>query len=305
MIVDLPGTSTSQVNQQLVDLRESGGAVALGRVLNLIININESDAEPAIQAANAASRDHPCRVLVLAGGSARGSSRLDAQIRLGGDAGASEVIVLRSFGELVRHQDSLVTPLLLPDSPVVAWWPDAPPVDPGAEPVGFIAQRRITDVATARRPRQALARLAAAHRPGDTDLSWTRITRWRSLLAAVLDQGPAEPVKSVVVIGAPDSPSAELLGAWLGDRLGCPVTRRRTGSGTGVVGVELKRPGFVVSLTREADTSVGTLSVTGTVDRTVALARRSDAECLSEELRRLDPDEVYAEALGLCRAATD
>ena len=302
MIVDLPGTSTSAVNAELLELRDSGGAVALGRVLNLVICLGRSDAEAAIRSANVASRDHPCRVLVLAGGSGRGASRLDAQIRVGGDAGASEVIVLRSSGELVKHQDSLVTPLLLPDSPVVVWWPGAPPADPGAEAPGLIAQRRITDAAAAGRPRQALARLAATHRPGDTDLSWTRLTRWRSLLAAVLDQPPFDPVTSAVVIGASDSPSTELLGAWLRQRLDVPVTMRRTGTGSGVVGVELKRPGSVVALRREAGASVGTLSLTGAPDRTVALARRSDAECLTEELRRLDPDEVFAEALAGCAA---
>ena len=300
MIVDLPGTSTSAVNHQLLQLRESGGAVALGRVLNLVICIDEADAEAAIRSANEASRAHPCRVIVLAVGSPRGSSRLDAQIRLGGDAGASEVLVLRSHGELVKHQDSLVTPLLLPDSPVVVWWPGVPPADPAAHPVGSMAQRRITDVANAKRPRQGLAKLAAGHRPGDTDLAWTRLTRWRSLLAAVVDQPPYEPVKNVVVIGASDSPSSDLLGAWLGRRLGCPVTIRRSGTGSGVVAVELRRKGSVVALRREAGSSVGTLSVTGTPDRTVALARRSDADCLTEELRRLDPDDVYAEVLAGC-----
>lgn len=37
MIIDLPSTTTSQVNKKLVELRESGGAVALGRVLTLVI----------------------------------------------------------------------------------------------------------------------------------------------------------------------------------------------------------------------------------------------------------------------------
>lgn len=307
MIVDLPSTSTSQVADQLVDLRDSGGAVALGRVLNLVITLDEADTEHAIDAANDASRDHPCRVIVLAGGSSRGSSRLDAQVRVGGDAGASEVIVLRSYGELVKHQAAMVIPLLLPDSPVVAWWPGTPPANPADDPVGRQAQRRITDAAVTKRPRQTLVKLAQVHVGGDTDLAWTRITRWRSLLAALLEQPPYEPVKSVVVVGAPDSPSTELLGAWLGMRLDCPVTMRRTPAGSGVVGVELKRKGLVMALTRAPGESVGTLSVTGLPDRSVPLARRSDAECLTEELRRLDPDDVYGDVLtrGVARLEKD
>ena len=66
MIVDLPSTTTSAVNRKLVDLRDKGGAVALGRVLTLVIVTDDgAQAEEAIEAANAASREHPCRVLAV------------------------------------------------------------------------------------------------------------------------------------------------------------------------------------------------------------------------------------------------
>ena len=67
MIIDLPSTTTSQVNKKMVELRETGGAVALGRVLTLVIVTEDSSAtEQAIQAANDASREHPARVIVVA-----------------------------------------------------------------------------------------------------------------------------------------------------------------------------------------------------------------------------------------------
>ena len=65
MIVDLPDTTISQVAKRLVQVREEGGAVALGRVLTLVIATREEAAEPAIDAANDASREHPMRVIVL------------------------------------------------------------------------------------------------------------------------------------------------------------------------------------------------------------------------------------------------
>ena len=37
VIIDLPSTTTSQVNNKLVELRQEGGATTLGRVLNLVI----------------------------------------------------------------------------------------------------------------------------------------------------------------------------------------------------------------------------------------------------------------------------
>ena len=38
-------------------------------------------------------------------------------------------------------------PLLLPDSPVAIWWPTSAPADTAADPLGALAQRRITDSA--------------------------------------------------------------------------------------------------------------------------------------------------------------
>ncbi|HZI97010.1 MAG TPA: glucose-6-phosphate dehydrogenase assembly protein OpcA, partial [Actinomycetales bacterium] len=161
MIVDLPSTTTAAVNRRLVEMRESGGAIALGRVLTLVISTDDDQAEDAIAAANDASREHPCRVLVVAPGSKRGSARLDAQIRVGGDAGASEVLVLRLYGELADHGDAVIVPLLLPDAPVVVWWPGQAPSVPSRDPLGSMATRRITDSAACTRPGATLRRLAA------------------------------------------------------------------------------------------------------------------------------------------------
>ena len=297
MIIDMPATTTSAVNSKLVHLRETGGAVALGRVMTLVLVADDVDADQAIEAANDASREHPCRVIALARSNRRGTSRLDAQIRVGGDAGASEVIVLRLYGPLVDHGDSVVVPLLLPDAPVVDWWPGPAPERPAADPIGRMAQRRITDASASRNPARTLADRATSYSPGDTDLAWTRITRWRALLAAALDQPPYEPVSRAVVSGASDSPSSDLLGAWLGHRLRCDVVRRKTPPGTGMVGVVLERPSGPVSLQRP-DGDVATLTQPGQPERRIAMPRRSDVDCLLEELRRLDPDEVYAETLA-------
>ncbi|GAB2674000.1 glucose-6-phosphate dehydrogenase assembly protein OpcA [Thalassiella azotivora] len=306
MILDLPSTTTAAINRRLVDLRDQGGAVALGRVLTLVIVTDDAEAEDAIEAANDASREHPCRVIVVAHGPRRGSARLDAQIRVGGDAGASEVVVLRLYGELVRHDDSVVVPLLLPDAPVVAWWPGRGPKAPAEHPIGAMAQRRITDSAAATRPRTALTALARSYQDGDTDLAWSRLTLWRGLLAAALDQPPFETVTRAVVTGASDSPSTELLAAWLALNLRCPVTRARSRAGSGISGVRLERSSGAVELVRP-DGNVALLTQPGQPDRRIALPRRARPECLAEELRRLDPDEVYAEVLtkGLARLSGD
>src|ERR1035437_7801349 len=103
MIVDLPGTTTAAVNKYLVKLRHDIGAMTLGRVLTLVIVVDESRAESAIEAANDASRQHPCRIIAVISGKKTGANRVYAQIRVGGDAGAGEVVVLRLHGPLAGH----------------------------------------------------------------------------------------------------------------------------------------------------------------------------------------------------------
>jgi glucose-6-phosphate dehydrogenase assembly protein OpcA len=296
VIRDLTDTTTTGISKTLVRLRNEVGAMALGRVLTLVVIVEDADAGQAIEVANQASRQHPCRIIVVIPGDRRGKNRLDAQIRLGGDAGASEIVVLRLYGALANHGPSVVVPLLLPDSPIVAWWPGEAPPDVGKDPIGAMAQRRITDAAQHRNPRLILKKRAASYTPGDTDLSWTRLTRWRGLLAAALDQPPYEPITSAVVSGAPDSPSSDLLAAWLQRRLKVPVHRVSTPRGSGISSVRLDRKSGPIDLVRPADV-VATLSQPGQPDRRISLPRRELPECLSDELRRLDPDDAYEDAL--------
>ena len=225
MIVDLPDTTVSKISRALVNVREEGGAVALGRVLTLIILTRQGMMEEVIEAANDASREHPMRVIgLIMGDGDEPKSRLDAQIRVGGDAGASEVITLHAHGEAGgSNLESLVTGLLLPDAPVVVWWPNTTPENPSKTSIGRISQRRITDAATKSDPSAWVASLGEHYAPGDTDLAWTRLTRWREQLAAILDQPPYEPVTAVRVRGASDSPSTALLAAWLRLALDVPV----------------------------------------------------------------------------------
>jgi glucose-6-phosphate dehydrogenase assembly protein OpcA len=300
MIVDLPSTNISKVNKKLVQLRESGGVLALGRVLTLVIITDDGGgAEDAIDAANEASREHPCRVIVLARGYREAAPRLDAQIRVGGDAGASEVIVLRGYGPLAGDGPAagMVMPLLLPDAPVVAWWPGEAPAVPATDEVGRLAQRRITDALAAPDPVAALEQRRTGHHAGDTDLAWSRLTFWRALLATALDAPPFERVTEVAVVGEAVSPSADLLAGWLAVRLGTPVRRYPATTGQGMVSVRLERASGPVELVRP-DGRVGRLSQPGQPDRLVALARREVRDCLAEELRRLDPDEIYGASLA-------
>jgi glucose-6-phosphate dehydrogenase assembly protein OpcA len=298
----MPDTTTAHVSKSLVSIREEGGAVALGRVLTLVISTAPGEEEDAIAAANEASREHPMRVIVLSipRESTNITNRLDAEIRVGGDAGASEVIILRAYGEVGSDERGLVNGLLLPDTPVVAWWPnDAPPVVSHSA-LGNMAQCRITDSAGSLDPMTRLAELSASYSPGDVDFAWTRITPWRTQLAAVLDQPPHDPITGISVSMSSNSPSGQLLAAWLSLRLGIAVSFELThpvpddGS---IHRVVLTRAVGDIILTQRND-KVARLEQPGQPTHDVSLSRPTLRDCLAEELRRLDPDLVYGDVVS-------
>ncbi len=294
MIVELDDTTTDVVNKKIVGLREEGGAITLGRVLTLVIAPDtEAMLEQSIEAANAASREHPCRVIVVIPGDRLATdARLDAQVRVGRDAGANEVVVLRLSGPLAGHANSVVIPFLLPDTPVVVWWPDIAPDVPAEDPLGKLALRRITDATGAVNPLDAIKSRLAGYTAGDTDLAWSRITYWRALLTSELDQGPYEPIQSALVSGLKDEPALDVLAGWLASRIDGPVHRA-----VGDLKVELVRSNETITLSRPQQGVTASLTRTGKPDALVPLARRETRECLAEDMRRLDADEIYFAAL--------
>jgi glucose-6-phosphate dehydrogenase assembly protein OpcA len=299
MTIDLTETSTGAILDTLRRARQRLGGPASGMVLTLVIVTDEEAQYDAVLAASQAGREHPCRILVVITRRPGASSRLDAEIRVG-ESSPGETVLLRMYGPLGQHADSVVTPLLLPDTPVVTWWPGPPPGKPSADPMGALAQRRVTDAAAAGDPRECLRQLALGYAPGDTDLSWTRATPWRSLLAATLDQ-PFPEIQRGTVSAEEGSPTAELLTAWLASRLAVPV-RREVSAGPGITEVSLTTADGEITVTRP-DGRVAHLRRPGQPERRVALRRRETPDLLAEELRRLDPDEVYAETLAALQSA--
>ncbi|MPV37904.1 glucose-6-phosphate dehydrogenase assembly protein OpcA [Georgenia subflava] len=297
MIVTMRSTTSADVGARMVSLRDEGGAVALGRVLTLIIRPDDdATAERAIRTANGASHEHPMRVIVVLPDDDAAPAGLDAEIRVGGDAGASEVVVLRPRGGAGANPDTLVTPLLLPDAPTVAWWPSQPPASPSEDPIGAMAQRRITEAIRCEDPVATLHVLADGYAAGDTDLAWGGLTLWRGMLAAALDEPPQEPVLSAQVSGSAEHPSVDLLAAWLRVSLGVPATVVNEGHDA-ISKVVLERASGPVSITRPEGSTVAVLSRPGRPDQRLNLPKRSTENTLIEELRRLDPDVTYGRVL--------
>ncbi|MGH3473168.1 MAG: glucose-6-phosphate dehydrogenase assembly protein OpcA [Nocardioidaceae bacterium] len=299
MAIELNQTTSSEIAAALLTERRKAGSPAMGMVMTFVIVTDESDHYDSLRVARTVSREHPSRILAVILRSNRGQPALDAEVSIGG---SGENVLLRLSGELSKHAASVVLPLLLPDSPVVAWWPRKAPDDTAADPIGLLAQRRITDSATDSRGRTAAILTQATHySPGNTDLAWTRLTPWRALLAAAMDQYPAR-IRSARVEAERSNPSADLMVAWLTDRLGVDVARAFS-RGPGLTSVQMETGGGAIELCRP-DGLLAEFSIPNAPNRPVALKRRETAELLAEELRRLDPDEIYEEAVQtLCRLA--
>jgi len=301
MALEMTGTNASKIAAALLEARRQAGSPSMGMVMTLVVVTDEGDHYDSLRAARAVSREHPSRILGVIRRSGRGAANLDAEIKIG-DGGSGEQVLLRMTGELTKHPESVVLPLLLPDSPVVVWWPGKAPDDPARDALGALAQRRITDMAAISRGRaHALLQQALNYEPGNTDLTWTRLTPWRALLAAALDQYPAK-VTGGEVAAEGSNPSADLLAAWLCDRLGVDIERTRS-KGPGITSVRLATGGGDIEISRP-DGVLARFSIPNAPERPVALKRRLTAELLAEDMRRLDPDDIYADTVKrLCRLA--
>jgi glucose-6-phosphate dehydrogenase assembly protein OpcA len=188
---------------------------------------------------------------------------------------------------------------------VVTWWHAAPPERLATDPLAVIADRRITDSSISEDPVEALVTRAKDYAPGDTDLAWTRTTTWRSTLTMTLDsvagrRGEPVRVRGGRVEGARGNATAELLAGWLSSRCGTSFDVAKAERSPGPSGVDA----VVLQLDENEEIRVqgdrrggATISQPFRPDTTVALPDRPLGDLLGEELRRLDPDEPYQEAL--------
>jgi glucose-6-phosphate dehydrogenase assembly protein OpcA len=306
-------TTGSAVVKELAAQRRTGGAVLSGVALTLVVVADESRVAEAEEAATAAAEQHPCRLLVVVRRQIDAPTpRLDAEVLIGGRLGPGEAVVMRMYGRLALHAESVVLPLLAADAPVVGWWHAAAPEKLATDALAVFADRRITDSSIADEALAALRTRASDYAPGDTDLAWTRSTPWRSTLTSTIDsvagrRGDAVRVVGGRVEGRPANPSAELLAGWLSSRCGCriEVTRsERTPGSSGVDAVWLQLDeGEEIRV--QADRRGGAvITQPFRPDTTVALPDRALGDLLGEELRRLDPDEPYQEALEAATGVT-
>ncbi|MFC2576647.1 MAG: glucose-6-phosphate dehydrogenase assembly protein OpcA, partial [Rothia dentocariosa] len=95
MISHLQHTNVSAISKELSSLLASNGSLSSSRVLTLVVLAEKGHSRESINAAIRASHEHPSRIIVHIAHNSDAPDQLDAEIHVGGEAGASELIILR------------------------------------------------------------------------------------------------------------------------------------------------------------------------------------------------------------------
>lgn len=319
--------SLDQVERALSDLRrhEQRAAVRTS-VLTLVAVVDDrQQADAALDVVTDLGSRHPSRTLVLVvgddgdGQGGEGDGDGEAGPRSGVDAAASvhvverqgtaicyEDVVLRVRGPARHHLDSVAEPFTLPDLPVVVWMPSRLPSV--GDPLLEVATRVIVDSRAVPEAADVQARIARlVRRVAVTDLSWSRLAPWRSVLAGLFEGGLSKPflrgVRSVEVAG--NRGPRQLLGGWLLRRLNLPkqvitlspaehVAIRIVAEADGRRGCfQVERKGAEREIESSMDIDGGP-----SVRQTLRMRRQWPSLSLANALTGMARDEVYLQALA-------
>jgi glucose-6-phosphate dehydrogenase assembly protein OpcA len=216
-----------------------GPPVARVRVLNLIVYTEDAESyDLADTVLSELPERHPNRgILVRVNPTAPAplTASISARCLIHPDGGrkvCSELIEVAAGSDTRTALVDALTPLLVPDLPVVLWWTGRPrPADPVFRRFsGGLADRVLIDSARFRDPAAGLLALARwqedpRQRAVISDLAWERLRAWRHLLAQTVDATEARAVLGAindVTITYADSAvppeEALLIAGWLASR---------------------------------------------------------------------------------------
>ncbi|HET9220922.1 MAG TPA: glucose-6-phosphate dehydrogenase assembly protein OpcA, partial [Roseiflexaceae bacterium] len=244
------------------DQQEGGQPVTRTCVLNLVVATAGGRAVDEVTATvGELTARHPNRAIVVGVVPGAADELLDAWVQAhcqmpgpGRPQVCCEQITIEARGPAVARVPGTVLPLLVPDVPVMLWWPRGEPFDsPIFTHMCDLADRIIVDSASFAAPEDGLPLLATliADHKAISDLAWARLTPWRELIAQFFD-APAmlahlDTLERVIIevetpAGEPaDRTQALLLVGWLGARLGWQLVAPAQDDG-GVTRLALARP---------------------------------------------------------------
>ncbi|MEM8532385.1 MAG: glucose-6-phosphate dehydrogenase assembly protein OpcA [Chloroflexota bacterium] len=223
-------------------------------VLNLVIGVHDNQtADHTTEIISRLMARHPNRAILVnakvaatSDAKAQDEVLLDAWVQAhcqmpgpGRPQVCCEQITIDARGSAVALAPGTVLPLLVPDLPVMFWWPQGEPFDDLLyTKLCRLADRLIVDSATFGDPGRGLARLSEGCGGSlpVSDLAWGRLTPVRELVAQFFDAPAAlshlQEIKRVKVTSTSisqqrnDMHQAILLVSWLASRLGwSPVVK--------------------------------------------------------------------------------
>jgi glucose-6-phosphate dehydrogenase assembly protein OpcA len=238
--------SVGQIERELGKLRANDdGTLALrSSVLNLIVVTDEESAQEITASVSKLAGRHPARAVVFIS-DPEGESNVDVRlsafcnVRGGGAQVCAEQVTIHAEGPPARHLESLAGPLLVPDLPVILWYPgEFSPRSQEFAAMADLADRIIVDSAASENQEACLRETAALiedpEMPAIGDLQWVGLSPWRSLLADTFEAperaGDLQKIESAEILYAPGGENrALLLVGWLASTLGWRPESRNGG----------------------------------------------------------------------------
>jgi glucose-6-phosphate dehydrogenase assembly protein OpcA len=218
-----------------------------------------------------------------------------------------EQIEIMASDAALADLPSVVLPLAAPDLPVIVWSRSARLFEmPPFGAIARMAAKVVVDSAGFADPKGALRLLAEMARSGVPlgDLAWTRLTRWREMLARLFENrnylAKLARISSVrVAYDGEFATSAWYMGAWIVDALEDAGVRAKVvvgaGSGPTSLSVELAGGDFRVALARREDRLAIAVD---NAENCTNLPQPSDYLMMREELGIVRRDAVFERTLA-------
>jgi glucose-6-phosphate dehydrogenase assembly protein OpcA len=307
------------VLRELTDLwatvgTESGAGVLRACTMTLVVLTDASDDAAALGETMAALMpEHPARTIVvrLSGAGERAlAERVYAQCWMPFGQRRQiccEQIEITASDAALADLPSVMLPLAAPDLPVIVWSRSARLFEmPPFGAIARMAAKVVVDSAGFADPKRALRLLAEMARSGVPlgDLAWTRLTRWREMLARLFENrdylAKLARVSTVrVVYNGEFATAAWYMGAWIAEALrDAGVTAKvvvGAGSDPAPLRVELAGGGFRVALARQEDRLVITVD---DARNCTNMPQPSDYLMMREELGIVRRDPVFGRTLA-------
>jgi glucose-6-phosphate dehydrogenase assembly protein OpcA len=271
----------------------------------------EEDAGAVGETVAALMPEHPARSILI-------------RVRAGGERALSERVYQQCWKPFGQRQQicceqieltagdaalgdlpSVILPLAVPDLPVMLWCRSPRlALHPEFRPIADKATKVVIDSSSAEDAIDTLSRIAEAAARGRpiADLAWTRLTRWREMLARVFENRDTmahlADIRSVRVNFGPGyETAARYLAAWVTGALESagpaitPVIGRQDES----LSLELAGDGVRVSLAREGERL---RAVVNEQSNCTNLPRPTDYLLLREELGIVRRDAIFERSLA-------